>query len=982
MPLPQKTWKSRKIKYYRAEPKKTEHSFARRSLSARHQLSRYSFRPQKNRRPLRNFLIFIFSLGIIGVLTLAGLFFYYSRSLPSLEQIKSGKLVVAESTKIYDRTGKHLLYTVHGEENRTRIPLEKIPDYVKWATIATEDQDFYTRGLAIDFRGLARAIIAVLKNRSFVEGPGGSTITQQLIKNMILTREKSISRKTKEIILAFRIEKTLSRDEILELYLNQIPYGSNAYGIEQAAQTFFNKSAIDLTIGESAMLAALPKATTYYSPWGTHTEQLYARQKIILGQMLDQGYITEEQWKAAREEQVEKQLKASNFVNMEAPHFVIYVKEILAHRYGETELEQGGLKVITTLDYDMQKIGEKIILEGAAKNDALGADNAALVALDPKTGQILTMVGSRDYFDVKHNGNFNVVLAKRQPGSSFKPIVYAALFAKGYTANTVLYDVKTDFEPSKDKEYIPKNFDGKERGPVKIRQALSWSLNIPAVKALYLADIFKVLDYAAQLGYSTMNDPKHVGLSLALGSNDVKPLEHASAFATLANDGVRQPISAILQVEKPNGEILEEFKEQEGIRVFPEQAVRQVTDILSDNEARSGMFGPNSDLYLGNNMPVAAKTGTTNENKDAWTVGYTPNLAAAVWVGRNDNKPMKEGVGGSMAAAPIWHAFMKQALAGKKIMPFEKPEIPETGKPVLDGQIEGVVKVKIDKISGKLATEYTPLQYVEEASFADFHSILHYIDKNNPLGPPPANPSLDPQYQNWEEAIAGWAMESGKAAQFKRPPTEYDDVHLPKNNPILNIISPQNNQIITEDSFLVQIETNAPRKISKVEYYIDNGFRESAGLSPYSRRLYFGSMADGYHAITVKVFDDVSNQTKQDVKINLNRGVVQDPQKAPEKIKPDVTILNPESNAVLSRQNFPFKIHLYLDKAELAQRVNLYYNDKQDNPIIIGTIAQNLSSNVTIDWTEAPSAGAYPLYAILIDKNGESYRGEINVMIK
>ncbi|MFH1713088.1 MAG: penicillin-binding protein [Candidatus Jacksonbacteria bacterium] len=977
MPLPQRTWKSRKIKYYGAKPKKTRHSFGRRNLP-NIQSSYHSFRPQKNRSSGRNFLIFIFSLGIIGVLTLAGLFFYYSQSLPSLEQIKSGKLVIAESTKIYDRTGKHLLYTVHGEENRTRISLEKIPDYVKWATISTEDQDFYTRGLAIDFKGLARAIISVLKNRSFVESPGGSTITQQLIKNMILTRERTISRKIKEIILAFRIEKTLSRDEILELYLNQIPYGSNAYGIEQAAQTFFNKSAIDLIIGESALLAALPKATTYYSPWGTHTEELYSRQKIILGQMLDQGYITEEQWKAAREEQIKF---ASSFVSMEAPHFVIYIKEILAHRYGETELEQGGLKVITTLDYDMQKTGEKVVKDGAAKNDALGADNAALVALDPKTGQILTMVGSRDYFDEEHNGNFNVVLAKRQPGSSFKPIIYAALFAKGYTANTVLYDAVTDFAPSKDKEYIPKNFDGKERGPVKIRQALAWSLNIPAVKTLYLADIFKVLDYAAQLGYSTMNDPNQVGLSLALGSNDVKPLEHTAAFAVLANDGVRQPISAILRVEKSDGEVLEEFKELEGVRVFPELAVRQVTDILSDNEARSAIFGANSDLYLGD-IPAAAKTGTTNDNRDAWTVGYTPNLAAGVWVGRNDYSPMNKGVGGSMAAAPIWHAFMKQALAGKKIIPFEKPEIPETGKPVLDGQIEGVAKVKIDKISGKLATEYTPLQYVEEVSFADFHSILHYIDKNNPLGPPPANPDSDPQYQNWEEAIARWARESEKAAQFKRPPTEYDDVHLPKNNPTLKVILPQNDQIIADDSFLVQIEISTPRKINKAEYYIDNSFRESAGLSPYSRRLYFGSTADGYHTITVKVFDDVGNQAVQDVKINLNRGIIQNLQETPKQTMPNITILSPESDAVLSRQNFPLKIHLYLDKSELAQRVNLYYNDKQDNPIIIDSIAQNLSSNITIDWIDAPATGTYPLYAILIDKNGESYRGEINVTVK
>jgi len=871
MAIMQKTWRSREIKYRkqllkgqsRQQVKRKKFPFTVRKIER----SAYLQKPRKHGHILRNLIALFLFAGIIGAGTLAGLFFYYSRDLPSIDQIKTGALVIPESTKIYDRTGEHLLYTVHGEENRTRIPLEQIPDYVKWATISTEDQDFYTRDLAIDFKGILRALIAVWQNRSFTQGPGGSTITQQLIKNMILTREKTISRKIKEIILAFRIEKTFSRDEILELYLNQIPYGSNAYGIEQAARIFFGKSAKDLNLTESALLAALPKATTYYSPFGAHVDKLLGRHKIILGQMLDRGYINEDQWNAALKQKLEF---APSAVSMEAPHFVIYVKEMLAKRFGEAKLEQGGLKVITTLDYEMQKIAETVIKEGAETNDLLGADNAALVAIDPGAGQILAMVGSRDYFDTEHDGNFNVTLALRQPGSSFKPIVYASLFTKGYTPNSILFDVETDFAPAQDKEYIPVDYDEKERGPVTIRQALAWSLNIPAVKALYLANIFKVLDYAAQLGYSSLDDPSKLGLSLALGGGDVKLLEHTAAFGVLANDGVRKPLEAILQVQDTNGEMLMEFKQNDGVRVFPKNVARMVTDILADNKARAPVFGANSYLSLGN-IPAAAKTGTTNDSRDAWTVGYTPNLVAGVWVGNNDNSPMNKAVGGSKAAAPIWNKFMRQALAGKEIALFPKPEILETGKPILDGKIEQVVKVKIDKISGKLATKYTPEDLIEEKAFAEFHSILHYIDPDNPLGPAPTNPAANPQYQNWEQAILRWAKESEQAVEFKTPPKETDDVHIPENIPVLTVILPKDNQVVSKDSILIKIDAQAKLGISKVEYYIDDVFRESAGLSPYSRRLYFGSMADGPHTITVRAFDTVGNRISQNITIELRR---------------------------------------------------------------------------------------------------------------
>jgi len=976
MAFGQKTWKSRKINPYK--PGRKSFKLSRQRGKPRSRFGSLKKSTSKLQLLLKKGIIFLFLCGMAAVVCLVLMFYYYSRELPSIAKIKQGTLIIAESTKIYDRTGEQLLYNIHGEENRTKVPLDQIPDNIKWATIATEDQDFYTRGLAIDFKGLSRAVLSVLKNRSLRESPGGSTITQQLVKNLILTREKTIARKIKEIILAFRLEKTLTREEILELYLNQIPYGSNAYGVEQAAQTFFDKPVTKLSLAESAILAALPKATTYYSPYGSHQDKLFARQKIILGQMLDQGYITEDQWKQATQEQIKF---ADNITNIQAPHFVIYIKELLARRYGETQLEQGGLKVITTLDYDLQQIAEDAVKQGALENDQKGASNAALVAIDPKTGEILAMVGSRDYFDKENQGNFNVALAPRQPGSSFKPIIYATLFSLGYTPNTILFDVETDFNPGQSEEYTPLNFDSQERGPVSIRKALAGSLNIPAVKALYLAGIYRVLDYAAKLGYSTLTDPSRFGLSLALGGGEVKLLEHVYAFSVLANQGVRQPMISILKVEDASGEILDEFKPTEGLPVFDRNVALMVTDILADNNARAFVFGQQNPLYLGSSIPVAAKTGTTNDYRDAWTIGYTSNLAAGVWVGNNDNSKMHVGIGGSKAAAPIWNNFMKQAVQKRGIEFFEKPEIPKTGKPILDGNIEQIKKVKIDKISGKLATKYTPPELIIEKAFADFHCILHYLEKEDPLGPIPENPNIDPQYQNWEQAVLRWAQESEQLIEFKKAPTEEDDVHLPDMKPVLNILFPVNNQLIKDKSILVEVSVESHRQIGRVEYYVDNVFRESAGLFPYSRRIYFGSLEDGSHIITVKAFDDVGNNTIKDITVNLQRGIKESSHPEDLQSKPAVRIVSPQVDSILNHNSFPVKVNLNLKEHSLAQRVNLYYNDKNGNPIIIGSVLESLSENLSIDWQSPPVLGTYSLYAVLIDKNGESYRDEIEITI-
>ncbi|MDP3985577.1 MAG: penicillin-binding transpeptidase domain-containing protein [bacterium] len=577
----------------------------------------------------------------------------------------------------------------------------------------------------------------------------------------------------------------------------------------------------------------------------------------MLDLMAEQGYISAAEAKTAKEDEVVIRQRRENIT---APHFVFWVKQLLTETYGERLVEQGGLKVITSLDFEKQQAAEEAVVAGIKKIEEKGGSNASLVAIDPHSGQILAMVGSRDYFDTEHDGAVNVALRPRQPGSSFKPIVYAAGFMKGYTPTTILYDVVTTFKTDA-KNYEPKNYNLNEYGPVTIRQALAGSLNIPAVKMLYLTGVNRVLDFADQLGYTTFGDRSRFGLSLVLGGGEVKLLEHTAAFGTFASEGLRYDPAAILRVEDPQGKVLEEWRPKEGQRVFDQEVARQVTDILQDNGARSYIFGAANSLTVPGRQ-AAAKTGTTNNYHDAWTVGYVPSLVAGVWVGNNNNDEMGRGADGSVVAAPIWQQFMKNALADAPMEGFTAPQPVVTGKPVLDGQVGGGAVVRIDRASGMLATEYTPPEWVEERTFYEPHSILHFINKDDPRGEPPADPAADPYYNDWEAAVRRWAETNTGEITYTSPPTEYDTLHNPENRPQLVIEQPSPGTITEDNTLIVRIQVSAPRGVSKIQYIVDGVIVGERTSYPFDGGIILPEdLPKGFHILTVIASDDIENKT-------------------------------------------------------------------------------------------------------------------------
>jgi len=665
-------------------------------------------------------LIIVCIIGCLaGGIIFVSLIAWYSHDLPDPDEMVNR--VVPESTKILDRTGKTVLWEMHGGERRTIIELDQISDHIKWATIAAEDKTFYThKGFKIT--SIIRSIIVDILSGSRAQG--GSTITQQLVKNVILTREKKISRKLKELILSYQIEKKFTKDQILKMYFNQIPYGSVNYGVESAANYYLGKHANDVTLAEAAILAALPQAPTRLSPFGSHVDELLNRQKWILNEMAQDGYITQEEADTAKAEEIT--FSQENVGGIIAPHFVFYIKEILAEKYGEETLEKGGLKITSTLDLEKQKIAEDAVHNANEKNLTYKATNAALLSVDAKTGEILAMVGSQDFNNNDIDGQVNVTIKPRQPGSSIKPVIYAAAFEKGFTTETVLYDAYTIFAKSP-KEYAPKNYNKKEYGPITLRRALAGSLNIPAVKTLYLAGYENVKDLMKNMGYSTITDGSQCGLALVLGGCEVKLIDHVGAFTAFARDGERAELSGILKVEDKTGKILEEFQSKKH-KVLSESSVRQINSILSDDGARSFIFGAGSPLVL-KDRPVCAKTGTTNDNKDAWAIGYTPSFVTGVWVGNNRGESMSGSADGVVVAAPIWHEYMAKILGGTPVEYFKEPEPLDTSLPaILRGQMPGEVEVEIDRASGKLATEYTPATFREKKKFTVAHDILFYID--------------------------------------------------------------------------------------------------------------------------------------------------------------------------------------------------------------------------------------------------------------
>ncbi len=715
---------------------------------------------------------------LTGLLLIAGVFAWFAKDLPSPNKINAR--VSAQTTKLYDRTGEHLLVEIYGDKNRSVVEFNQMPKCIKDATIALEDKDFYKQG-AFSPAGIARAFSGVLF-RDPSRG-GGSTITQQYVKNALLTNERSYERKIKELILSIQIEQLYKKDDILKLYLNEIPYGSTAYGIQAGSKQFFGKDAKDLTLSQCALLASLPQAPTYYSPYGTHKEALVAKKDRVLDLMADQGYISHEEAESAKKDPVMAQVQRYNpYANVTAPHFVQYVRELLEEKYGVKRVNEGGLKVITTLDVDKYNLAVKSINDNMASVRSFGGSNAALVSADPTNGEVLSLVGSYDYND-QDFGSYNVATALRQPGSSIKPIVYSSLFKKNYGAGTTLYDVTTDFGGG----YKPQNYTKRTYGVVSIRQALSSSLNIPAVKALYLGGIDEMLGTAKDMGITTFNrSTDDYGLSLALGSGEVRLIDMVNAFETFPSGGDHRKQVYWTKITEPNGKVLDDTTKQDANKpkqVLDPQIAYEINSILTDNNARCslGVFTCNNPLTLPGKT-VAAKTGTTEDYKDAWTMGYTKRVVTGVWAGNNDNKPMTQAA--SIVSAPIWNQYMREVTKNDPNDQFDRPSgIKEitldanTGKLPADGtkrtrtdifptwynpvKADGSQKATIDTVSGKLATDCTPAAARKEITGALITAEV---------------PPNDPSFNRWNPPVQALARSIGYDVGGSLP-TEKETTH-------------------------------------------------------------------------------------------------------------------------------------------------------------------------------------------------------------
>jgi len=950
MPIPQLKPKSKYEKTWRVS------SISRRSLNKKRKIRSLAS------RLLPYLAVFILLCFIFGIAAFAWL----SKDLPNPDKVIERS--VAQSTKILARDEKTVLYDIHGDQKRTAVNLEEISNYMRSATIAVEDKNFYKhKGFS-----LPRIIkVVIIDSLSGKKAQGASTITQQFVKNAILTNEKSFTRKVKEIVLAYQIERKFTKDQILKMYFNEIPFGSNNYGVEAASESYFGKNAKDLDIAEAALLAALPQAPTYYSPYGSHTDNLVTRQKMIIDLMAEQGYITKDQGDEAKKIDILKQIKPKS-ENILAPHFVMYIKEYLTDKYGEVAVEQGGMKVITTLDYDLQKIAEEEVKKGAEKNESrYKAKNAALVSLNPKTGEILAMVGSRDYFDKENDGNVNVTLSPRQPGSSFKPIVYATALTKGYTPETILFDLKTVFKTDT-KDYIPQNYDGKEHGPVTIRQALAGSLNIPAVKTLYLVGVDNVLNLAEQFGYTTFADRSRFGLSLVLGGGEVKLLEHTSGIGTFATEGVHHPYVSILRIEDSKGKVLEKFKPDEGKRVVDVEVARQIESIMSDNNARSFIFGAQNYLTLGS-RPVGAKTGTTDDYRDAWTIGYTPSLVTGVWVGNNDNSEMKRGADGSVVAAPIWNAFMKRALSGKPVENFTAPKPSETTKPILKGQLEGEVPIKIDKITQKQIPDSClaswPKDFIEDKILKEVHCELYYINREDPTGPIPKDPTADPQFANWEEPVRKWA--EAKGYLNTRPALENCSLRSLDNQPSVIFNQPVDQATISTSPITISVNTSSPYSIKQVEYFVDDISISTSIVPPFSLVYSMTGLTNGVHSIKAKVYDIYENTAEATVNINLLLPTSQS----------SLYFITPSQGTSIKQTNFPYTLTAFASDPEGISEVNFYYLDSLNNQVLITTIIPS-ENTVTAIWSTAPP-GLYRLFIVTKNKKGATSQSDyLNVTIE
>ena len=793
---------------------------------------------------------------------------FFAASVPSPSELSSRG--VAQATKIYDRNGE-LLYDIFKDQNRTPIKLEEVPEVVKQATISIEDKDFYKhQGFSII--GLIRGLIyePLVRQRA----QGGSTLTQQLVKNALLTGERSLVRKIKEFILAVQVERAYSKDQILGMYLNEIPYGGTAYGIEAAANLYFGKHAKELDLGEAALLAGLPQRPSVYSPYGTHPELAKERQTEVLRRMNEDGYITKEQLEAAEKEQLVYRTSQDE-VGFKAPHFVLYVKQKLIEQFGDKMVEQGGLRVTTTLDFDLQDRAQKIIkdeIEGLARYKV---GNGAAVVLDSKNGQILSMIGSKDYFSEDYDGNVNVALSLRQPGSATKPITYAAALQKGYTAATVLLDVKTEFPGGADlPQYIPVNYDGQYRGPVQIRYALGNSLNIPAVKTLALVGVKSVLDLGYRMGLTTWESTREnvdsVGLSLVLGGREVRLLDLTSSFTVLANSGVRHEPVSILKVTDSKDQLLYEYQEDEGQKILDEGIAFIISNILSDNGARTAVFGSNSILNIGGKT-IAVKTGTTDEKRDNWAVGYTPTVG--VWVGNNDNTPMDPVVSsGVTGASPIWNKIMRQALANKPNEQFKHPDKVSNVEidGLMGGKPHGGSPIRKEYFMG--GTEPTN----ESSAYQNrkvCRSNAHRIANDNEDGDQKDVVVLkedDPTGANkWQTGIDTWVLTAadprfvGITAGCSGVPG-----FSAGSGGVISIVNVGNGANVPR-VFDVLASVNSPKGVKKVVWSVDGATKSTQKSEPFALHVEFPQGDKGSHTITVTLEDNDGAQHTSSIGVTV-----------------------------------------------------------------------------------------------------------------
>lgn len=874
-------------------------------------------------------------LFLVGIIAFALLIAIVSIGLPSVHDLDN--LYVAQSTTIYDREG-NVLYVKYGGENREFVPYEEISNHVINATVAIEDDQYWNHS-GFDLVGITRAFVNNITGGS---QQGGSTLTQQYIKNAFLSSEKTYTRKLKELILAVQLEQAYSKEEILELYLNKIPYGNNAFGVEKAAEVYFNKDAKDLDLAEAVILASLPKAPSYYNPYGAHrysdlattftedelnrrnigseadlqdneflrgligknvalneesTVYIQGRTDLVLKSMQKLGYIDEQEKDDALQELQQIEFKKYHD-KMQAPHFVFYVLEELEAKYGKEIVEQGGLQVYTTLDPSLQDYAQEAIDEVAPLNkEKYNAKNAALTSLDPKTGQILAMVGSVDYFSDEIDGAVNIATSYKQPGSSFKPIVYAKAFYNRYSPASVVFDVRTEFGSGA----YPDNYDGRFMGPISIRKALGQSRNIPAIKAYFLAEEQEgVIDLAEKMGLKFLNKDIEYGWPLALGTGEVRQLDLASAFGVFANNGVRHEPVAILKVTNTQGETLEEWQETEGEEVLDPQIAYLITDILSDSSVNVGPL-----LNISGHK-VAAKTGTANKKKgsgilpsELWTAGYSPNLVAVAWAGNNsaEDGDISATAAGYMAATPIWNKFMTKALADKPSSEFEIPEgiiheqinrltgkLPGPNTPdylIVDEVFasfsvptevdDSYTMVKIDTRNNKMANEYCPEKFTEEKAFITLSDIA--------------------PFPSWQEGADAWMAENA-AKLFGGEPTEDTETASSLGDVIIGAPPSSTSELCTEDRFKdkpeikirspkaeetietgsaikVEVKINSKNGIEEVEYYLDDTYKYKTSDAPYTGiiRLPKSEQGKNYHIITVKAIDEYGYSSEQNVQI-------------------------------------------------------------------------------------------------------------------